>query len=293
MQERERQGHQIFDDGPLAELIDFDSLKSNVMPLEELDDGGKMRTGANQDGDLCVTGVPHQLEHPRGFVIFVEEGVDIDSGVVSSSSGNAGGVGYGPRLDVVHRWKNRGEGLIRPFDEGLRGSKVDVKRQRLQPDGSDAVLAGFQKQADIGLPETVDGLHRIADQEQSAAIGGFPSGGQLFEQLELGEGGVLKFVHQDVLDAIADGEREVGGRLKPAESFGSADGQLGEIDAPAITEDQLELADGECQDRDRGLHGLPLGLSELRRRQPAKSLPCLQELVIGLELGEQLFDARL
>ena len=76
-----------------------------------------------------------------------------------------------------------------------------MQSQITQPIG-----AGTQEQTDLGLAKAIDRLHRIAHQKQAAperTLGiGFPTGGEALQQGELGVGGVLEFIHQQVTDAV-------------------------------------------------------------------------------------------
>jgi hypothetical protein len=47
---------------------------------------------------------------------------------------------------------------------------VAVEAQRFQRDAADAAFARLQEEADVGLAEAVDGLHRVADDEQRAPV---------------------------------------------------------------------------------------------------------------------------
>src|SRR3981081_2250266 len=108
-----------------------------------------MRTSTNQYGDFPITGASHQIDHARGFVIFVEESVYLDSGVFPAGSSDASRVSDGPRPYSFFLRTNPGEGLIHPFDQRGARSKVDIERQRFETDRADAILPGLEKQADI------------------------------------------------------------------------------------------------------------------------------------------------
>src|SRR5690349_22371297 len=64
--------------------------------------------------------------------------------------------------------------------------------------------SGFEEQADFCFAEAVDRLHRVADEEQRAAISLLPARYQFFKQGKLGLGGVLELVGQDVRDLLVD-----------------------------------------------------------------------------------------
>ena len=78
-------------------------------------------------------------------------------------------------------------------------------------------VARLDEQADLGLAEAVDGLHGIAHGEEAVAVAGLPAGGEAAQQVELGARGVLEFVHQDVAQAVVQGQGQVGGGLVRAQ----------------------------------------------------------------------------
>src|SRR5215472_1905423 len=112
MQECERQRHQVFDHWSLPELIDFDCLKGDVVTLQEPDDRRQMRASTDEDGYLLIARTPYKIDHARGLVIFIEEGVYVDRSVFSSCARNAGRIGHSSRLDGIRRWKNPRKGSI-------------------------------------------------------------------------------------------------------------------------------------------------------------------------------------
>jgi len=65
----------------------------------------------------------------------------------------------------------------RKFAVSCSGSKRDL---------ADALPAGFQKDAHLGLSEPVYRLHRIADSENGPSISGFPAGGQTQQEVVTG-----------------------------------------------------------------------------------------------------------
>ena len=72
---------------------------------------------------------------------------------------------------------------------------------------------GAEELADLGLAEAVDRLHRVADREQRPPVAGRPAGGELLDQLVLGERRVLELVDQHVPHAIIERERDIGRRV--------------------------------------------------------------------------------
>ena len=81
-----------------------------------------------------------------------------------------------------------------------------------------------------GLAETVDRLHRVADQKQRAPVPGDPSGDQLLEQGELAVGGILELVHQNVTDAAVELQQQLLGSLAFAQRYAGAGGDRDKVD---------------------------------------------------------------
>ena len=90
------------------------------------------------------------------------------------------------------------------------------------------------------------------------------------QQLKLRVRGILKFVHQDVLDAMPESESEIQGESSWPKRLRRPDRELGEIHPAALAEDQLQFADGQGQDRNGRAHSLPLRFRKTRGRQFAK-----------------------
>ena len=68
-----------------------------------------------------------------------------------------------------------------------------------------------REQLGIGIAEKVDGLHGVADDEKGAAGGFGPCGDQRGDELVLAAAGVLKFIDEEMANAVGDGECSVGG----------------------------------------------------------------------------------
>src|SRR4029078_6709549 len=88
---------------------------------------------------------------------------------------------------------------------------VGRERERIEPHAADALAPRAQEQADLGLAEAIDRLHRVADEEERAPVARLPSGGQPLEQVPLRERRVLELVDEDVADAVVEREYEVRG----------------------------------------------------------------------------------
>ena len=114
----------------------------------------------------------------------------------------------------------RGEGVVDPADDGLAGAEVGGERD--QPAVGAVAVLGRQEQGDVGAAEPVDGLLRVADDEQVAGgdrdlvprqragvVGPGVGGGDAHGDLDLDRIGVLELVEQEALvaavQALADG----------------------------------------------------------------------------------------
>ena len=85
------------------------------------------------------------------------------------------------------------------------------------------------EQAHIGVAETVDGLHGVADREDAGVLLASPALDQQRQQVELGDGGVLKLIDQDVADAVVQGQGQFGGRVILLKGLLGGDVELGEV----------------------------------------------------------------
>jgi hypothetical protein len=139
-----------------------------------------------------------------------------------------------------------------------------------KPEIADTALADAQEEPDVGLAETVDRLHRIADHEQRPAVIRHPAAGQLFEQPDLARAGVLEFVDQQVADAVIERLRQIGRRLVIAQRQSGAGGDFDEIDLAGFLEGQPQLAGGQPQQAREAFDGGPLGIAQFRLRQAAE-----------------------
>ena len=77
-------------------------------------------------------------------------------------------------------------------------------------------------------------LHRVADEEQRAAVALLPAGGQLLEQLHWRVRGVLELVDQDVRDLLVEREQQVARVVDRAERAHRAVRELGEVGLAAL-----------------------------------------------------------
>ena len=159
-----------------------------------------MRAIAHQDGDtgLCVFGaaLPYQIHYAHGFraIVFVKKWMQRHRRagrcfVPGKRTGKRPGKRPGKRIGITHCTAgyvfllrhDAAEGVVHPRDDtGLR-TKIHRKRERRQRNIAQAFVARLEKQADLGLAEAINGLHRIAHQEQCAPVALLPSGGEFFQ----------------------------------------------------------------------------------------------------------------
>src|SRR5207237_3999750 len=104
-----------------------------------------------------------------------------------------------------------------PIDQARLRAEVRSEREALELDGAEAFLPRLKEERDLRLAEPVDRLHRVADEEERAAVALLPAGGEAAQELVLRPGGVLVFVDQDVADAGVEREQQVGRVLRRAE----------------------------------------------------------------------------
>ena len=128
-------------------------------------------------------------------------------------------------------------------------------------------MPGLEEEAHLRLAEAIDRLHRVAHQEQRAAIALFPPGGELLQQLELRVRRVLEFVDEHVADAVVEHEKQVRGAVVAFERAQRALRDLDEVRLAAQRENHLQLGHRERRKIDDRLEHLPLGLRIARGRK--------------------------
>ena len=127
-------------------------------------------------------------------------------------------------------------------------------------------------------------MHRVADEEESlrrvhiiGRISLIPPGNEFFKQRDLRVGTVLELVHQQMMDAVIEGQHQIRGR------FGITQRQIGalrdfdEIGLAARGEHQLQLRHGQRQKTGDGPEHLPLRLGVRSRGQGAQCMQCVGE----------------
>ena len=101
-----------------------------------------------------------------------------------------------------------------------------------------AVRPDLRKQLDFGLAKHIDGLHRVADQENRAAFARIPCRKQRRDQLMLAARGVLKFIDEKMAHVAGDVQHALRGMR---EHIDCGERKLGEVDAILLRENNFQL----------------------------------------------------
>ena len=119
-----------------------------------------------------------------------------------------------PRSRSSTRGKMRAKQLVDPIHQrAARSENCCCKRCTSKRTLADSLLGEFQERAHLRLAKSINRLHRIADTKHAASIALLPAGRQQPHQFELCARGVLKLVHQDVLQTIVEPQSEIGRRI--------------------------------------------------------------------------------
>src|SRR5207244_328172 len=104
----------------------------------------------------------------RGIV--ARDAMDARLTLEVGARGDAREMPYGAAAHVVGEREDTRERLIAPVDERRRRAEIAAQLERLQRDRRQARSAHGGESPDFGIAEAVDGLHRIADEEQRIAV---------------------------------------------------------------------------------------------------------------------------
>src|SRR5206468_3100128 len=167
---------------------------------------------------------------------------------------------------VFLRGEHARERLVEPLHEAFLRAAVGAELDRLELHRPEPGMLGLQEERHFCFAEAVDRLHRVADEEQRAAVTLLPAGSQLGEELKLRERGVLELVDQDVRDLLVEREQQVARVVDRAERGERAVRELGEVGLAALAEQHLEVRDGGLEKRKDRFQRLPLPVVVLRRR---------------------------
>ena len=167
------------------------------------------------------------------------------------------------------------------------GAEIHLERERRQAHLADAFVPRPEEQAHLRLAEAVDGLHRVAHHEHRAPVAFLPAGGEALEQLELAERGVLEFVHQQMADAVVQGQGQVRGLALGAQGMHGGLRHFGEVGLAALPERHLELRHRNGKQLRDGPQRLPLGIGIGGRRQRPQITEGFAERLMRREPGLQ------
>ena len=168
----------------------------------------------------------------------------------SSRAGNAS-----EKLDAaaIIDGEDLGEDVIQALNERRSCAKVGFEMQGIKAQSTfigniktDTLNA--RKKFDVGITKEVNGLHRIANHEAGAAFGLRPRGDEATEQIVLAAAGVLKFVNEQVVDAVSN--RESGVRWLAVFILEHAESNLcdfNKVDHACFRKDDAEISCGPAK----------------------------------------------
>ena len=111
---------------------------------------------------------------------------------------------HGALAHIVRDGKHAREDFVAPVDQGRRRAEIAPQFERLERQSGEPGGAHRREAADLRVAKAVDGLHRIADQEQRAPVAGRPVLRERAQQFVLIARGVLEFVDEDVHEPRAE-----------------------------------------------------------------------------------------
>ena len=198
--------------------------------------------------------------------------------------GLGGGVGEG--VGVGFLGEDEIEVAVELFDESVLGAEVCGEPQAREGQVAEALGAhGPDEALDPRLAEEVDGLARIADQEDGLPVA-VPVGREQFDELVLAGGGVLHLIDQEVLQARAERGGQVFGAGVCAEGGAGEEGNLGVVALVVGGEDELEFDQSAAEDAEEALGDGPLVGGVAGGGQGANILKGEEQFVAVAELIE-------
>lgn len=156
----------------------------------------------------------------------------------------------GDRTDglVINFWHDVGKALVDPVHNFFLGSEVDRQSERKQADHPQPVALCLDKQSHFRFPKPVNGLHGVAHGKKRPAVPRLPAGGQPFKQLILGKTRVLKFIYQDMTDAIIQGKGQIRRGFRLPQRILRPQRDFGKIHLAGLAEHALKMAGGHAKD---------------------------------------------
>src|SRR6185437_15502997 len=189
------------------------------------------------------------------------------------------------RLRVLS--KDLSEGFIRLLHKALSRAKVRAQPDRLQLHSTDAVAARSRKQFHSDMSKPINGLLWIADEKYGLTVP-VPSLDQPAEQLELREGGVLHFIHQQMLNLHSKGQRQ---RIRfIVERVTCRDGDLDKIRATGLRKCHFQFSHGTPQQQKNRSQDNALLFCITGWRQPGHFTQRTNQLVLPDQSSQQRLE---
>ena len=245
-----RERAQVARDRTLAQWLEPHTAHGDARRLQRQRDRHRVMPRADQHRNrrarLARPALAHQRADLRRLAVSRLAGyrMHMHAAVQSDACRERGQIADRRQARIVRGRKYLRAEAIHPVDERRRGAEVAAQLERRETQRADALVARAQEQADLGLAELVDRLHRITDRKQRAAIARLPARGERAQQFKLVEGGILKFIDQHVADRVATAQRQVGRLPLLGQAGARRAGDCREIHAPLRRELELQL--GRC-----------------------------------------------
>ena len=167
---------------------------------------------------------------------------------------------------------HRRERAIHPIDHAALRTEIDRQREWRQRHATNALVPRAQIQPHFGFAKAIDRLHRIAHHKQRAPVICLPTGGELLQQFELRQRGVLEFIHQQMMDAIVQRQRQIRRRIVFAQRAQSGLRHCGEISLTAFAENQFQFRRRQRQQGGKRFDHAPLCVGVRGGRQRAREM---------------------
>ena len=237
-----------------------------------------MAAGTHQHGDAFfrrfAAGLADDGQDATGLLadgvaaVALDDRMDDDAAIHARRPGRRRfGIAHGAGFRAVVGREDGREGRIDPIDDARIRAVVAEQAQVAEADVADAALADAQEEPDVGLAEAVDRLHRVADDEQRAAVVRHPAARQFLDQADLARTGVLEFIDQQVTDAVVERLGQIGRRFVIAERQAGAGGDFDEVDLAGFLKGQPQLPGGQPQQAGKTLDRGPLAVAQFGLRQ--------------------------
>ena len=188
-----------------------------------------------------------------------------------------------------------GKARVHPLHHTRIGTEVAQQAQGLQPHAVEALQPRLQEQPHVGAAEAVDGLHAVpyhhdgARGARVALVVDAPAAGEQPQQLVLVDRRILELVHQDVLNAVIQAQRQLRGRIVLTQGLQRRQRYLAVIHGATTLEYQQQLRRQHRQYPGQVYQQLPAIAAGRHLRQEGD---IRQQLVETIEL-RQLLQQRL